>query len=361
MAAGATLESRYEAKIAEFAAAKARLAEASSVPTLTETARARLDAELRETEAEEVEYLLQAAPFIRDYTSDDPPETTPRTRMISLKTPVRGKRPPRNDGGGGMDSYMRVTSKRNRNMVLQKYLRDVENDIAASVPQLYADADERVCPECNMSVVVNARESTMLCTACGLTTPYLGDTEANLSYQDEISLNTPSSFSYKRLNHFSEWLNAIQARATTEIGDDVIDAIRAEFKKNRTAQRKDITPAKVRAYLKKLNLNKFYEHSHYICKLINGVPAPALEPELETRLKHMFVSIQAPFQRAIEGTARKNFLSYSYCLFKMCELLGRDDLLCHFSLLKSAEKLHAQDKIWKAITAELHWEFIPSV
>ncbi len=338
-----TLESRYEAKIAEFAATKARLAAALEDPTAD---RARLEAERHAIEAQEVEYMLQSAPFIREYTSDEvvvPSEDKPRK-------------------GGFMDSYMTVTSKRNRNAVLQKYLMQVEQDVTADMDICTtAEPDELVCPTCDTAMVVDARQSALVCAKCATMMPYLGNTEANLSYQDEITQNVVSSFSYKRLNHFSEWLNAIQARATTEISDEVIDAIRAEFKKNRTAQRKDITPAKVRAYLKKLNLNKLYEHSHYICTLINGVPAPTLEPELETRLKHMFVSIQAPFQRAIEGTTRKNFLSYSYCLFKMCELLGRDDLLCHFSLLKSAEKLHAQDKIWKAITAELQWEFIPSV
>lgn len=348
MAAATTLESRYEAKIQGFAETRARLTQALGDPGLDSAARARLDTERRELEALEVEYMLQSAPFIMEYTSDE--------------VVVPSEEKPRKGTGGGMDSYMQVTSKRNRNAVLQKYLMQVEQDVTADMEFCSAaEPDELVCPQCDVPMVVDARQSSLVCAACATMTPYLGNTEANLSYQDEITQNVVSSFSYKRLNHFSEWLNAIQARATTEIGDDVIDAIRAEFKKNRTSQRKDITPAKVRAYLKKLNLNKLYEHSHYICTLINGVPAPTLEPELETRLKHMFVSIQAPFQRAIEGTTRKNFLSYSYCLFKMCELLGRDDLLCHFSLLKSAEKLHAQDKIWKAITAELQWEFIPSV
>lgn len=346
--ASSTLESRYEAKIVGFAEAKARLAEAATDPTLDVRARARLDAERRHVEAQEVDYMLQSAPFIKEYTSDE------------VVAPTDDEKPRK--GGGIMDSYMQVTSKRNRNAVLQKYLMQVEQDITADMDICTAaEPDELVCHRCDMAMVVDARQSALVCASCASMVPYLGNTEANLSYQDEITQNVVSSFSYKRLNHFSEWLNAIQARATTEISDDVIDAIRAEFKKNRTSQRKDITPAKVRAYLKKLNLNKLYEHSHYICTLINGVPAPTLEPELEARLKHMFVSIQAPFQRAIEGTTRKNFLSYSYCLFKMCELLGRDDLLCHFSLLKSAEKLHAQDRIWKTITAELQWEFLPSV
>jgi hypothetical protein len=58
---------------------------------------------------------------------------------------------------------------------------------------------------------------------------------------------------------------------------------------------------------------------------------------------------------------RKNFLSYNYCLYKFCELLG----LPHkslFKLLKGDKKLEKQDEIFKKICedSELDWEFIPS-
>ena len=50
-----------------------------------------------------------------------------------------------------------------------------------------------------------------------------------------------------------------------------------------------------------------------------------------------------------------------YTLYKMCELLGEDSLLRYFTLLKSNEKLYAQDQIWKKICKDLRWEFIPTV
>ncbi len=74
----------------------------------------------------------------------------------------------------------------------------------------------------------------------------------------------------------------------------------------------------------------------------------------------MFSEIQEPFEKHCP-TTRKNFLSYSYVLYKFCELLGEDSLKQHFPLLKSAEKLYAQDSIWKNICKELGWEFIRSI
>jgi len=74
----------------------------------------------------------------------------------------------------------------------------------------------------------------------------------------------------------------------------------------------------------------------------------------------MFKMIQSPFEKHCPPT-RKNFLSYSYTLYKLCELIGRKDLLPLFSLLKSREKLFSQDKIWKNICIELNWTFIQSL
>ena len=42
----------------------------------------------------------------------------------------------------------------------------------------------------------------------------------------------------------------------TEIPPEVIDAVKAEFKKTRTTTRGQITHTKVREFLKKLKLNK---------------------------------------------------------------------------------------------------------
>ncbi len=61
-----------------------------------------------------------------------------------------------------------------------------------------------------------------------------------------------------------------------------------------------------------------------MCNILNGVPAPKLSAALEERLKAMFVEIQEPFKRNCPPE-RKNFLSYSYTLYKFCELLGEGE------------------------------------
>jgi len=146
----------------------------------------------------------------------------------------------------------------------------------------------------------------------------------------------------------------------TNIPQEVIDNLRIELKKIKIKKLEDITHAKIRSLLKKLKLNKYYEHVPYITNILNGINAPKMPQELEERLRIMFKDIQAPFEKHCPPE-RKNFLSYSYVLYKFCELLGEDEYLEYFPLLKSKEKLYNQDVLFRKICEELRWEFIPTI
>jgi uncharacterized Zn finger protein (UPF0148 family) len=220
--------------------------------------------------------------------------------------------------------------------------------------------NEMTCKACGSSLLVVNREAALVCPGCGISRDFFELSEANLTYEQEVTTDVINYFAYKRLNHFTEWINSLQAKENTEIPKEVIEAVRAEFKKTRTTTRGEINATKVRAFLKKLRLNKYYEHSHNICNILNGAPAPQLPASLEAKLKHMFAEIQTPFAKHCPAN-RKNFLSYSYTLYKFCELLGEDEYLKYFPLLKSPEKLYLQDQIWKKICKELRWEYIASV
>ena len=90
------------------------------------------------------------------------------------------------------------------------------------------------------------------------------------------------------------------------------------------------------------------------------MPPPVLTIETEEEFRQMFREIQIPFERC-KPPKRKNFLSYSYVFHKFAMIASQDQLLQHFPLLKSRQKLKKQDDIWKEMTSILRWEFIPSV
>lgn len=121
-----------------------------------------------------------------------------------------------------------------------------------------------------------------------------------------------------------------------------------------------VTHKKVREVLKTLKYRKAYEHVTQITSKITGTEPPKLTPEIEEMCRLMFIAMQPAFEKHCP-TDRKNFLSYSYCLYKFFQLLGYESYLTCFTLLKGKDKLQKQDQIFKKICDELDWEFVPSM
>jgi len=213
------------------------------------------------------------------------------------------------------------------------------------------------CKICKSNMLYTLTNSELICKQCGYTEKIIINSEKT-SYKDPP--REVSYFAYKRINHFNEWLAQFQAKESTEIPDTVYRDIHHEVERNFNLSIKSISRPQVRGILKKLEYNKYYEHIPHIINILTGKKAPSLTQQEEEHLRSLFKEIQIPFSNNCpEG--RKNFLSYSYVLHKFCELLEYDYLLSNFPLLKSREKLLQQDKIWKLICHDLHWQYIPSI
>lgn len=250
------------------------------------------------------------------------------------------------------------TSK-NRKDLFRKFMEEVESE-----PHFFSDRKDdedpfmfSTCENCKGSnIFCDYSLSDVVCRDCGVAQfTFFGER----SYQEEQDSDQKIVYSYRRENHFNEWLAQFQAKEVTNIPQEVFDMLRAEFRKQRVSK-SEITQSRVREFLKKMKLNKYYEHTPYITSTLNGVDPPRMTKELEEKLRIMFHHIQKPFNKHCPPE-RKNFLSYSYILYKFCELLSEDDFLRCFPLLKSREKLYKQDQIWKKITEELQWEYIPTI
>jgi hypothetical protein len=302
--------------------------------------------DLKDLANEETEYMLNTAPYIREQEHEPDDVDEPETAMADVA---------------------RVTKRTNKKHVFMKYLYDVENvetpETVFAMTTSQPEWREFVCPCGGRKLTdICSTASHLVCESCGTTSRYddLSNFSAYTHAEKRDGVTFVNHLAYKRINHFCEWLNSLQGKEGTEIPQDIIEAVRAEFKKTRATTSKDIKPSKVREHLKKLRLTKYYENVHTIANILCGVPSPKLPPELEAKLKELFVEVQTPFETS-KPANRKNFLSYSYVLHKFCELLGEDEYLPHFPLLKSPEKLYAQDAIWKKMCAILQWEYIPSI
>jgi uncharacterized Zn finger protein (UPF0148 family) len=246
------------------------------------------------------------------------------------------------------------TKPMNRAYLYDKFLNETDQNYVKCIE----DDDPNICEYCNSDeIVIMTQEGMMFCNMCSSVKYIIVDNDKP-SYkepQKEISY-----LNYKRKNHFNEWLNQIQGKETTEIPEEVFNSILLEIKKLRITNMAEVTHSKIREILKRLRYSKFYEHTPYIYYRITGIPNQYLSSELEEKLRNMFELIQVPFLKHSPRN-RKNFLSYSYCIHKMLELLGEDKYLPYFPLLRNREKRMMQEQIWKKICEELGWQFIPSM
>jgi hypothetical protein len=211
--------------------------------------------------------------------------------------------------------------------------------------------------ECGEGRRYDQREQLLVCPKCGIC---VADYSILMPQHGTEESSVVPHFTYKKVNHFREWLAQCQAREMSDL-DATIAAVRAELKKQRVsdAEQLKLTPAKVRQYLRALRLGN-YDHVHLIHSALTGRRPPQFDHETEMRLVEMFKATLAPFEAVKQRVcpARSNFLSYSYVLRKLTSLIG---ITCvdehYFPLLKSREKLYVADQIWRAICTELNWPF----
>jgi uncharacterized Zn finger protein (UPF0148 family) len=213
------------------------------------------------------------------------------------------------------------------------------------------------CAPCNVPREEITSEGILVCPKCG-------SEEYALVVSDFPSFrDTPkerNNYAYKKQNHLNEILNQFQAKESTEIPEDVMNEVICELRKRRIDNIALLSEQNIREILKKLGRNRYYEHAAHILSRLNGNPPPTITPEIEDKIRAMFQEVQAPYLLYCPDE-RRNFLSYSYIIYKFLELLELDEYKVHFPLLKSRDRLIQHDQIWKKICDYLQWEFIQSV
>ena len=214
-----------------------------------------------------------------------------------------------------------------------------------------------MCLTCQIPMVIMGAGAIMGCTKCKQTHTFIQATSSRIAYGEEVEF---TSFSYRRENHFQEWLNCFQGKESTKVDQDIVDAVQAKCAELGLTDPKRIQIFHVREALKLLGLSKYYENQQQITTRISEETPPTMTPHQEEQVRNMFSAI-IPFFEKHKPANRRNFLSYAYCLYKFCELMGWDQFLKCFSLLKGRDKLKKQDMIFKLICEDLDWEFIPSV
>ena len=244
----------------------------------------------------------------------------------------------------------------NSRITFQNYWKNINNEVI-NIKDFIVPSD--ICESCNKGELISQdEEGILICNndSCAKFVTYIidGSKPSNKEPPNEVSYTA-----YIRLNHFKEILAQFQAKETTQIPDEVIGQIKDRIKKERITDYSLINYDVLRDLLRKLGLNKYFEHIQYINSLF-GIKPPVMNEELHETLCILFIEIQKPW--AIHCPAnRTNFFNYTYTLYQLCVLLDQTQYLPYIPMMKDREKQLEQDMIWKKVCKSLDWQFFPTV
>lgn len=219
--------------------------------------------------------------------------------------------------------------------------------------------NELKCNRCGADKLTDIPSSSLVCPECGDSSTYIDCTGVHYNMFTDTTITYVQTYEYKRINHLKDWMSSFQGNETVVISNDIILLVDEEIRKQRIDKR-TLKPSHIKAILKKLRLNKYYEHTAAILARVTGNKPVTLPDSTQDDIRRMFIRAEATF-KTLPNTGRVNFLSYSYLLHKFMQLVGRDDLCDYFPLLKSRSKLFAQEQIWKQICEKNQWKFNPSM
>jgi hypothetical protein len=295
---------------------------------------------------DEIDYLLDSAFLIAKYS-----ELELQEHEILLKATTTQE-----------DTAKLNSVSYQKAQIIDEYLLKFEDNHISNLNTFIKN--NTICPECNVYFQIEA--GFLVCPDCGLCQSTL-DSNGDLSFKEKQDYDYRPQFTYDKMTHLEDWLRRFQAKENRVIPQEILDKVILEAKKERMKDLNQLTEEKVKRYLKKLNLNEYYDNVIGIINRINGRPPFTLTTEIEEKIKTMFQQIQEPFERH-KPANRRNFLSYSYCLHKFFQILGLQEFSRYFPLLKSADKLRQQDDIFKKVVSEMatkdksvNWVFYPSI
>jgi hypothetical protein len=207
------------------------------------------------------------------------------------------------------------------------------------------------CNNCSIPKL-NVQDSSYVCTQCG-ETEYLITYQADYNDIPLLKKYTP----YHKISYLKERFKQFQSTELAKVPDNVIVLIQTEMDKIKMNQHK-CTIKEIHFIMKNIKLHKYYENIQQIYCNITGKRALYIPQQTEQQINQMFKQIEPIYKKLCPK--RCKFLSYSYVLNKLFNIINMPDIAKCFNLLKSKKHLREHDNIFKEICIELNWKFYSS-
>lgn len=212
-----------------------------------------------DTSVDTVEYLMDVGQLIRDFYVNAKCSTAPRPKetLANSKRPRKRRERTAVEKSGSVQKFADVTSTHREGAMYKAYA----DQFGSSSPTEHVTSDTATnsdgwfCEVCEVALLLDRRESCVVCPECGLCGNYMEGGPSNLTYDQEMSMATNSNSPYVRMNHLNEILAQVQGKEMTQVPDWLLTQLKVEFKKdawNGVLRTSDVTPKKVYGYLQKL-------------------------------------------------------------------------------------------------------------
>ena len=311
-----------------------------------------IKSEIKKLKLSKKEYLLKNSKYVFEYYEEKQKisvgENEKDKTTINRFFKIKGK----TEESSCIQSDRYKPSKK----IYQQYWKNV--GVAETLQMQDYVMDSETCLFCNQGELIPLEEEgVLICNNidCGKFVVHIVNNQkpSNKEVPNEVSYTA-----YIRLNHFKEILSQFQAKETTKIPDEVLDAVKQRIKKERKKIH-ELNYLEMRNILSILGYNKYFEHIQYINSIL-GIKPPIMNEELIETLCVLFIEIQQPWAIFCPIT-RTNFFNYTYILCQLCVLLDQHQYLPFIPMMKDRIKQLEQDMIWKKVCNYLDWEYSPTV
>jgi len=308
--------------------------------------------EVRELETSKNKYLMKNAKIIFHYYEEKQKisygDNVKDSNTINSFFKIKGT----TDESSNVHSDKYKNSKK----LYQQFWKNVGTNDTLQLQDYVMNTE--TCLFCNQGELIPLEEEgVLICNnvKCGKFMTNIIDNQKPLNKEMP---NEVSYTAYIRLNHFKEILSQFQAKETTKIPEEVLDAVKQRIKKERK-KISELNYLEMRNILSILGYNKYFEHIQYINSIL-GIKPPLMNEELIDTLCVLFIEIQQPWAIFCPIT-RTNFFNYTYILCQLCVLLDQHQYLPFIPMMKDRIKQLEQDMIWKKVCDYLDWEYFPTV
>lgn len=167
-----------------------------------------------------------------------------------------------------------------------------------------------------------------------------GLTNEELASVYSLEQRTKNPYVYKKENHMRDLLNIVQGRCHSVLPTEVMDEVKLELRKYGPSFRYEtLTPLRIKKILGELGRADFYDHIFYIANALNPkFELCNFEKVHEDRVLQRFCATEKPFESVKTAVVheRRNFMSYPFVAFKICEL---EEFLCEHALEKRQKEM----------------------